>query len=122
MAKTGCQGANLPDEVIHYLALRIRSGLRDLEGALNRVLALARISPDAVTIDFAARALQPLSEEPLAAKPELQPSQVIDAVSRHLSVPAPDIRGAKRTREATYARHISMYLLRQDAGLTFTAT
>ncbi|HEY7270811.1 MAG TPA: helix-turn-helix domain-containing protein, partial [Dehalococcoidia bacterium] len=54
-------------------------------------------------------------------RPEVQPTQVIEAVSHHLSVPVRDIRGPKRTREATYARHISMYLLRQDAGLTYTA-
>jgi chromosomal replication initiator protein len=120
-AKTSCQGATLPEEVIHYLALRIRSGLRDLEGAVNRVLALARISGAPVTIDFAAQALQPVSDQPLTTRPEVQPTQVIEAVSHHLSVPVRDIRGPKRTREATYARHISMYLLRQDAGLTYTA-
>jgi chromosomal replication initiator protein len=121
-ARTGCQGVTLPDEVIHYLALRVRSGLRDLEGALNRVLALARISEDPITIDFAYRALQPVSGEQMApVKPQVKPGAVIEAVSRHLGVPESDIRGAKRTRDATYARHISMYLLRQDAGLTFSA-
>ena len=119
LAKTACQGVTLPEEVLHYVALRVRSSLRDLEGALNRVLALARISSEAVTIDFAARALQPLSETLGCPRDELQPFQVIEAVCGHLQIAPKDLSSAKRTREVTYARHIAMYLLRQDSGLTF---
>ncbi len=120
-ARTSCQGVTLPEEVLHYIALRVRSGFRDLEGAVNRVLARARISNEPVTIDFAAKALQPLSEVALNAKPELRPGDVIEAVCCHLHVQARDVCSSKRTRDATYARHISMYLLRQEAGLTYTA-
>lgn len=121
LAKTGCQGVTLPEEVIHYIALRIQSSLRDLEGALNRVLALARISNEAVTIDFAARALQPLSEAPFTHSPAIEPFTVIQAVSTHLGIEPRDINSSKRTRHVTYARHLAMYLLRQDAGLTYAA-
>jgi chromosomal replication initiator protein len=120
-AKSACQGVSLPEEVVHYIGLRVRSGPRDLEGAINRVLALARISDCPVDIEFAARALQPVSETPLASRPDLQPSAVIEAVCHHLNVERREVCGAKRTREASYARHISMYLLRQDAGLTYAA-
>jgi chromosomal replication initiator protein len=119
--KTGCQGVNLPDEVLHYLALRVRTSLRDLEGAINRVLALARISDEPMTIDFAARALQPLDQAPLDSPPDLQPLQVVKAVCDHLGVALKDLSSTGRTREITYARHIAMYLLRQDAGLTYAS-
>ena len=81
----------LPKEVQHYLALRVRSSIRDLEGAVNRVTALARISREEITIDFAAKAMQPMT----VAAPESKP-----AVARHRAarrgVPAPrPFAGAK---------------------------
>jgi chromosomal replication initiator protein len=119
VSRSVCQGVSVPDEVLHYIALRMRSNLRDLEGALNRVLALARISQEAVTIDFAARALHPFSDPVTCPQPELRPPAILEAVCRHLGVSLQELSGAKRTREITYARHLAMYLLRQDAGLTF---
>ncbi|HXH22265.1 MAG TPA: chromosomal replication initiator protein DnaA [Dehalococcoidia bacterium] len=119
-AKTACQRVSIPDEVLHYVALRIRSNLRDLEGALNRLVAVAHISDEPITIDFAARALKPLTEPVSPSSPrEVQPAKVLQAVCDHLGISLEDLAGRKRTRSITYARHLAMYLLRQDAGLTF---
>jgi chromosomal replication initiator protein len=119
-ARSERQGANLPEEVQHYLALRVRSSIRDLEGAVNRVAALARISRAPITIDFAAKALQPVSGN--AEDPEqTSPTQLLDAVCRHLDVDKDAVSGEKRSRDLTYARHIAMYLLREDGGLTYSA-
>jgi chromosomal replication initiator protein len=118
-AKAAIQNVHLPDEVQHYLALRARTTMRDLEGAINRVTALARISPDPVTIDFAARALQPVGN---GANPEPpSPTSLLQAVCTHLSVNCDDVVGAKRRQDLAYARHLAMYLLRRDAGLTYAA-
>jgi chromosomal replication initiator protein len=121
LARTACQSLPIPQEVIHYIALRVRSCPRDLEGALNRVIALARISREPVSIDFAAKALQAPSDVPLAPRPQPSAPEVIRAVCSHLRVNADDVRGSRRTRDASYARHISMYIMRQDSGLTFSA-
>jgi chromosomal replication initiator protein len=119
LTKSKCQGVSVPNEVLNYIALRIRSNLRDLEGALNRVLALARISQEEVNIDFAARALHPFATPVAGPGAEVKPAAVLEAVCKHLGVSLQELSGAKRTREVTYARHLAMYLLRQDAGLTF---
>jgi chromosomal replication initiator protein len=117
--KASSLGADLSDEVKHYLALRARASVRDLEGAVNRVTAIARISREPITIDFAAHALQPVATtaapQEAAAAPE-----IINAVCRHLNVDPAAIVGQTRARDLTYARHITMYLLRQDAGLTYS--
>jgi chromosomal replication initiator protein len=119
-AKSAAQGMPLPDEVKHYLALRVRSSIRDLEGAVNRVTAIARISIDQpLDIDFTARALQPVSLQ--ADKPAIAPTDLLEAVCRHLSLSPGEITSQKRNRSLTYARHLAMYLLRQDAGLTYAA-
>ncbi len=119
-ARASCSGVQLEPQVIHYIALRVKSSLRDLEGALNRVLAHARISREPLTIDLAARALQPPSATPLMGVPGPQPAEVITAVSTHLSLAPEALRGARRDRASTYARHLVMYLLRQDGALTYS--
>jgi chromosomal replication initiator protein len=121
-AKALRQGMVLPDEVKHYLALRVRSSIRDLEGAVNRVTAISRISLDEpLDIDFAARALQPVSVLMQDDSLQIAPTDLLDAVCRHLSVTPADIASQKRNRALTYARHLTMYLLREDARMTYSA-
>jgi chromosomal replication initiator protein len=119
-AKASLLGADLPEEIEHYLALRVRSSVRDLEGAVNRVTAIARITREPLTIDFAAKALLPVTTLP-AAQPSTTPSEIVDAVCRQLAVAAAAIMSQRRDRDLTYARHITMYLLRQQLGLTYAA-
>jgi len=120
-AKSQRQGASLPEEVQHYLALRVRSSIRDLEGAVNRVTALSRISQEPITIDFAARALQPVAGIPADDPEQTSPTQLLEAVCRHLDVDRDAVSSERRSRDLTYARHIAMYLLREDGGLTYSA-
>jgi chromosomal replication initiator protein len=120
-AKAELQRVVLPAEVQHYIALRVRSNLRELEGAVNRVAALARISHEAITIDFTAKALRPVGSPTTRKKPPAQPTSLLEAVCRHLSLSPDQISSQKRDRALTYARHIAMYLLRNDAGLTYAA-
>jgi chromosomal replication initiator protein len=118
--KASGQGIEMPEEVMHYIALRVRSTVRELEGAVNRVAALARISQEPITIDFAAKALRPLRDA-AAGQAAVQPTDLFEAVCRHLELSPADVRGASRQRAVTYARHIAMYLLRCDGGLTYKA-
>ena len=121
-SKAAALGMELPDEVQHYLALRVRSSIRDLEGAVNRVTAIARISIDqTLDIDFTAKALQPVSVTLQSEKPQVAPTDLLDAVCRHLDLSPSEITSQKRNRALTYARHIAMYLLREDVGLTYSA-
>ena len=118
--KARAQGMVLPDEVQHYIALRVRSSIRDLEGAVNRVSALARISAEPLTIDFTAKALQPVSVAPEEER-NFAPTELVEAVARHLKLAPSDITSQKRARALTYARHVAMYLLRHDACMTYSS-
>ena len=119
--KARAQAITLPDEVAHYLALRAHGSVRDLEGAVNRVAALARISSEPLTINFAARALQTPSAEPATSRPPVTPTALLEAVLAHLDLTSDELLGPQRDRDSTYARHLAMYLLRHDAGLTYAA-
>jgi chromosomal replication initiator protein len=118
--KTSYQDVSLPDEVQHYLALRVRSSVRDLEGAVNRVTALARISREKIDIDFAAAALRPITPS-LNEGESCTPSDLINTVCRYFGIEHAEIVSQKRDRALTYARHVAMYLLRQQAGLSYSA-
>ena len=118
--KAEAQGMHLADEVQHYIALRVRSSIRDLEGAVNRVSALSYISSEPLTIDFAARALQPVSITP-DEEHHHTPTQLVEAVAQHLKLATSDITSQKRARALTYARHVAMYLLRHDASMTYAS-
>jgi chromosomal replication initiator protein len=120
-ARASSQGVCLPDDVQHYLALRVRSSIRDLEGAVNRVTALARIAREPITIDFAAKALKPVSALPNSEVSQAPPSTLIDAVCKQMGFSLSQLSSAKRDRDLTRARHLAMYLLRQDAGLSYSA-
>ena len=118
--KARAQGMILPDEVQHYIALRVRSSIRDLEGAVNRVSALSRISAEALTIDFTAKALQPVTVTP-EEEHKFTPTQLLDAVAQHLKLEPTEITSQKRARNLTYARHVAMYILRNDASMTYSS-
>jgi chromosomal replication initiator protein len=120
-AKAEQQRVDLPKEVQDYIALRVKTNLRELEGAVNRVAALARISREPITIDFTAKALKPVGSSATHKQAVVQPTHLIEAVSRYLSLSPSEISSQKRDRALTYARHIAMYLLRNDGGLTYSA-
>jgi chromosomal replication initiator protein len=118
--KAAALGVQLPEEVQHYIALRVRTSIRELEGAVNRVAALAQISRERVSIDFAAAALQPVA--PLSNRLEnCTPSSIIAAVCNQLEVDQVSISSKKRDRNLTYARHLAMYLLRGHLAMSYTA-
>jgi chromosomal replication initiator protein len=119
-AKLDQQGISVPDEVKQYLALRIRTNIRDLEGAVNRLTALAKISRAELNIEFAARAMEPFST-PARDNVVPSPARVLEAVCQHLGVTLDLLRSAGRARDLAYARHLAMYLLRSDGQLTFAA-
>jgi chromosomal replication initiator protein len=115
--RAAAQGISIPDAVVQYIALQ-KTNVRDLEGAFNQVTSFARITGEPITVDFAARAMHPFSR-PAHRTPILHPpAAILEAVCSHFDLSVDDLRSAKRTRAITHARHVAMYLLRQDASLT----
>jgi chromosomal replication initiator protein len=116
-SKAAATRATLPLEVIQYVAIRAKASFRDLDGAVNRVLALARISDEPLSIDLAARALQGVAAP--RRRPPPPPSHVVDAVCRRFQLTPACLSSPSRSRQRSYARQLAMYLLREDCGLTY---
>ncbi len=108
------QKVDMPDEVSRFLADRSRENIRELEGSLNRVVAYARLTGARISIDVAAKALAALT--PTLTGPA-DPQAIMKAVSQYFSVPLPALSGKSRAKPIAEARHVAMYLLREDGEL-----
>ena len=104
----------LPPEVARFLADRSRDNIRELEGSLNRVVAYARLTDSRISIDVAGRALAALT--PSLPGPA-DPHAIMRAVGSYFSVTVQALAGKSRAKPIAEARHVAMYLLREDGEL-----
>jgi len=103
--------------VVDFIAQKVRSNIRELEGSLNRLLAQARHMQQPVTIELAARALRDLVA-PGATGRTVTPSAILLAVARYYGVNSDDLKGKSRHKQIVAPRQLAMYLLREDAHLS----
>ena len=102
----------IPDEVLHYIASNIKKNIRELEGSLNKLIALYRLEKNQRKIDIslAAEALKDMISPENNRK--VTPELILDIVSDHFGISVADLKGNKRTAEIANARQIVMYLCR----------
>ena len=117
-AKAEEDKVDIPQDVLHFIARRISKSIRELEGSLNRVAALARAQGKKITLDLASEAL----DESMDATPRRKPSipTVISAVARYFDIPPDALTGQKRDKLTVKARHVAVYLLREESACSYT--
>ena len=115
-AKAESLHVQVPAEVLDYTAHKMQSNIRELEGALNRIIAYARMIDLPISTETAARAL----EDILVPTRTLPPAHIIEAVCRFYEVRPQDLQDRRRNREVVIPRQIAMYLLREDGGLSLS--
>jgi chromosomal replication initiator protein len=110
MAKAQVAGGHLPEEVAFFIAKRIRSNVRELEGALRRVLATSRFTGRAVTLELAREALKDL----LAAQERLVTIENIQkTVAEYYKIRVADLLSKRRSRSIARPRQVAMALARE---------
>jgi len=112
--KAGLDNRDLPDEVAYYIAARVRSNVRELEGCLIRLTALASLSDRPVTVELAEEAMRDL----VATEVPIDKETIIETTADEFGVPTPDIKGGRRTKQLALARQVAMYLLRRKLNLS----
>jgi chromosomal replication initiator protein len=107
----------VPSDVLDFIAQKVQSNIRELEGSLNRLLAHARHMQQPVTVDLAARALHDLVS-PGPSGRNLTPAAILFAVGRYYGVNPDELKGKSRHKQIVVPRQIAMFLLREEAHLS----
>jgi chromosomal replication initiator protein len=108
-SKAERQGRHVPPEIMEFIARRVQSNIRELEGALNRIIAFAELSGMALTLQLAESALADL----LPQRSEIRPDAIVDVVARTFNLSVERLLSSERSREVALPRQIAMYLMRE---------
>ncbi len=104
----------VPASVIEYVARPECSSVRELEGALNRVIAYATLHDQPLTISLAAQALEHIYSKKPAI--DLTVTQVFEGICRYYNVDGDLLRGKQRDRDIVWPRQVAMYLMREETA------
>jgi chromosomal replication initiator protein len=114
--KAALEGMNMPSEVAMYIAQNVSSNVRELEGCLTRLAALASLNTSPMTIDFARQALRDLIRTH-ESKPDIEAIQHIVADFFHIRLA--DLKSKRRTQHIAFCRQVAMYLCRKITDSSF---
>lgn len=113
--KAAAQNMDLPQDVVEFLANNIRSNIRELEGALNQLIATCEVKNLEPDVPLAQSVLGSHRSRPK----HLSPKQVVERTARHFSISVDEILGPKRDKDIVLPRQVAMYLLRSELHLSF---
>ncbi len=114
-SKAGSQEVDLPQDVVEFLASRIQSNIRELEGALNQLIAfceMRQVQPDLQIVTS-------MFEGTKGRPKHISSRAIIERTAKHFHVSIEDILGPKRDKDIVVPRQIAMYMLRSELHLSF---
>jgi chromosomal replication initiator protein len=114
-SKAHSHNSQLDTDVVEYLASNIQTNIRELEGALNQLLAWCEVRNIEPTLSVASSLLNVSRTRPK----HLSAKQIIERTARHFQIPLEDIVGPKRDKDIVVPRQIAMYMLRNELKLSF---
>ena len=100
----------MPDDILESIARRVQSNIRELEGALNRILAFADLSGTPLTPQLVEVALADL----LPQRSDVQPEKIIELVAKEWQTTVEALLGRDRSQKIAQPRQVAMYLLRKE--------
>ncbi|MEA2574434.1 MAG: chromosomal replication initiator protein [Chloroflexia bacterium] len=116
-AKAETMPVGVPTEVLDYIARKVQSNIRELEGALNRIVAYAQLNNTAVSVDLAAASLNELGAN--QRRRPINHERIVETVSSFFNLEPEDLKTGSRSREVLVPRQIAMYLMREETETPF---
>lgn len=114
--KAKIENINVPNDVMLYIATKIKSNIRELEGALIRIVAYSSLTNKEITVELAEEALKDIISN---NKPRQITTDLIkNIISKNFNIKMEDFNSKKRTRAIAYPRQIAMYLTRELTDLS----
>ncbi|MGV9181912.1 chromosomal replication initiator protein DnaA [Arcanobacterium canis] len=114
--KAASENLQVPRDVIEFIASRMTTNVREMEGALRRVTAYADLSRDPVCLDMAETVLKDMISDP--GNVTISAAMIMAQVSGYFGIASADLKSPARTRSLTMPRHIAMYLCREMTDLS----
>lgn len=114
-AKARASGFNLPRETAEYLAANIQTNIRELEGALNQLVAFCEIRSLPPDLQTAKALLTNIRVRPK----HISSKDVVSKVAKHFGIEEDEIKGPKRSKDIVVPRQVAMYLLRNELKMSF---
>jgi len=115
-AKAEEQSVHIGSDVLEFIARKVISNIRELEGALNRIVAYANMGGMPITIELAQAVLSNVLYNP--KRRLVTPERIVHAVSEYYSVELEQLKGQKRDRAIVMPRQIAMYLMRAETDVS----
>jgi chromosomal replication initiator protein len=109
--KAQLENLTIPDDVMSFIADKIASNIRELEGALNRVIAYSSLTENEISIDLTMEALKEILSA--NASRVINSTLIMETVSRYFDIKMEDFKSKKRSREISFPRQIAMFLCRE---------
>ena len=114
--KAASDGKNLPPEVLEFIASKIQSNIRELEGALIRVTAFANLNRQVVTMQLVEAVLKDVVSD--SETPEITAAMIMGVAAEYFAISMDDLTGQSRNRNTVTARQMAMYLCRELTDLS----
>jgi chromosomal replication initiator protein len=114
-AKAEERNAHIGDDVLEYIARRDQTNIRELEGALTKLLMVAQLYNRPLTLQLA---MEALSDGAVRANQQITANDVLQAVCSHFSLEEKELLGRGRARTVSFPRQVAMYLMRKDADIS----
>jgi chromosomal replication initiator protein len=115
--KSQLRGYAVPLEVLDYIARNIQNNIRELEGALNRVLAYCELNGNQPSLEVTKSVLNSFISN--SKRKNFNARQIVEKVAHFYDISTTDILGTKRDKEIVMPRQIAMYLMREELGLSY---
>jgi chromosomal replication initiator protein len=121
--KAADDGIVLEPDVIDYVATSCSASVRELEGAVIKLLAFSSLRNQEISVDLARAALSEMLRVPVMSSvtSELTPESIRDAVARHWNVDAKALVSKRRTKDLTIPRQVAMFLIKELLGTSLVA-
>ena len=114
--KTEADGISLEPSILEYIAANVKSNIRELEGSLNKLIALSRLKKKDITMELAMEAIQDYVSAD--AGHTVTPSYIVDIVADHFSLTPQEIYSKNRSNKIAYPRQIAMYMCRRYLNMS----
>ena len=109
----------LPEDVLAYIAENLKTNIREIEGAVRKILAKSFLSGEAITLDMAKDCLSAFVGE--NEPPAVTAERVVDRVSKKYGISTDDIYGRKRTKHIALARSVAIHIIREITDMSYPA-